>query len=135
MPLDKMPDPDEFVMTHNSMVLHMKDAPVACIIDNGNDFRYKSFFNDRTFRSIMMGFLAKDDELGLLMGFKLKIQIISDFLEYTIYPTEEFIDIVILNESIHFVNNSMDDLFSLRHIMTDQFVKTKFEFEKFKKMM
>ena len=135
MPLDKMPDPDEFVLTHNSKVLHVKGNPVACIIDNQNDSRYASLPNDPSLRASLLGFLNKHDDLGLLMGFKLKIQTDSEFFEYTVYPDEEFIDAVIFDESIHIVNDSMDNLFSLRKIVTDQFVKTRSEFDKFKKMM
>ena len=52
-----------------------------------------------------------------------------------LYPDEEFIDTVIFDETIHIINDSMKNLFSLRKINTDQFVKTRSEFEKFKKMM
>lgn len=135
MPLDKMPDPDEFVLTHNSKVLHTKGNPVACIIDNENDSRYALLSNDSSLKASLIGFLNKHDDLGLLMGFKLKIKTDAEFFEYTVYPNEEFIDAVILNETIHIINGSMENLFSLRKIVTDQFVKTKFEFDKFKKTM
>ena len=135
MPLDKMPDPDEFVLTHNSKVLHIKGNPVACILDNQNNSRYASLPNDPSLRANLMGFLNKHDDLGLLMGFKLKIQTDTEIFEYTVYPDEEFIDTVIFDESIHIVNDSMENLFSLRKIVTDQFVKTRSEFDKFKKML
>ena len=135
MPLDKMPEPDEFILTHNSKVLHAKGNPVACIIDNQNDFRYASLPNDPSLKASLIGFLNKHDDLGLLMGFKLKIQTDTEFLEYAVYPDEEFIDTVIFDETIHIINDSMKNLFSLRKINTDQFVKTRSEFEKFKKMM
>ncbi|MEX0863114.1 hypothetical protein [Nitrosopumilus sp.] len=135
MPLDKMSDPDEFVLTHNSKVLHTKGNPVACIIDNENDSRYALLSNDSSLKASLIGFLNKHDDLGLLMGFKLKIKTDTEFFEYTVYPDEEFIDAVILNETIHIINNSMENLFSLRKIVTDQFVKTKSEFDKFKKMI
>ena len=135
MPLDKMPDPDEFVLTHNSKVLHTKGTPVACIIDNQNDSRYASLPNDPSLKASLIGFLNKHDELGLLMGFKLKMQTDTEFLEYTVYPDEEFSDTVIFDETIHIINDSMENLFSLRKINTDQFVKTRSEFEKFKKMI
>lgn len=135
MPLDKMPDPDEFVLTHNSKVLHTKGNPVACIIDNQNDSRYASLPNDPSLKASLIGFLNKHDDLGLLMGFKLKIQTDTEFLEYTVYPDEAFSDTVIFDETIHVINDSMENLFSLRKINTDQFVKTRSEFEKFKKMI
>ena len=135
MPLDKMPEPDEFVLTHNSKVLHTKGNPVACIIDNQNDSRYASLPNDPSLKASLIGFLNKHDDLGLLMGFKLKIQTDTESLEYSVYPDEEFIDTVIFDETIHIINDSMENLFSLRKINTDQFVKTRSEFEKFKKMM
>jgi len=135
MPLDKMPEPDEFVLTHNSKVLHTKGNPVACVIDNQNDSRYASLPNDPSLKASLIGFLNKHDDLGLLMGFKLKIQTDTEFLEYTVYPDAEFIDTIIFDETIHIINDSMENLFSLRKINTDQFVKTRSEFEKFKKMM
>ena len=135
MPLDKMPEPDEFVLTHNSKVLHTKGNLVACIIDNQNDSRYASLPNDPSLKASLIGFLNKHDDLGLLMGFKLKIQTDTEFLEYAVYPDEEFIDTVIFDETIHIINDSMENLFSLRKINTDQFVKTRSEFEKFKKMI
>ncbi len=135
MPLDKMPEPDEFVLTHNSKVLHTKGNPVACIIDNQNDSRYASLPNDPSLKASLIGFLNKHDELGLLMGFKLKIQTDTESLEYTVYPDEVFSDTVIFDETIHIINYSMENLFSLRKINTDQFVKTRSEYEKFKKMI
>jgi len=135
MPLDKMPEPDEFILTHNSKVLHAKGNPVACIIDNQNDSKYASLPNDPSLKASLIGFLNKHDDLGLLMGFKLKIQTDTESFEYTVYPDEEFIDTVIFDETIHIINDSMENLFSLRKINTDQFVKTRSEFEKFKKMI
>lgn len=135
MPLDKMPEPDEFVLTHNSKVLHTNGNPVACIIDNQNDSRYASLPNDPSLKASLIGFLNKHDDLGLLMGFKLKIQTDTESFEFTVYPDEEFIDTVIFDETIHIINDFMENLFSLRKINTDQFVKTRSEFEKFKKMM
>ncbi len=135
MPLDKMPEPDEFVLTHNSKVLHTKGNPVACIIDNQNDSKYASLPNDPSLKASLIGFLNKHDDLGLLMGFKLKIQTDTESFEYVVYPDEEFIDTVIFDETIHIINDSMENLFSLRKINTDQFVKTRSEFEKFKKMI
>ncbi len=136
MPLDKMPDSEDFVLTHNSTVLHVKGEPVACIIDDaGNEYRYASLPNDPTLKASLIGFLNKHEDLGLLMGFKLKIQTEAEFFEYTVYPNEEFIDTVIFDESIFIINDNLENIFSLRKIVTDQFVKTKSEFEKFKKMM
>jgi hypothetical protein len=135
MPLDKMPEPDEFVLTHNSKVLHTKGNPVACIIDNQNDSKYASLPNDPSLKASLIGFLNKHDDLGLLMGFKLKIQTNTESFEYAVYPDEVFIDTVIFDETIHIINDSMENLFSLRKINTDQFVKTRTEFEKFKKMI
>ncbi len=134
MPLDKMPEPDKFVLTHNSKILHVKGNPVACIIDNQNDSRY-ALLTDPSLKASLVGFLNKHDDLGLLMGFKLKMQIDAESFDYTVYPDEEFVDTVIFAETIHIINDSMENLFSLRKINTDQFVKTRSEFEKFKKMM
>ena len=137
MPLDKMPDVEEFALTHDYTVLHTQGKPVACIIDNNldNESRYASLPNDSSLRASLTGFLNKHDDLGLLMGFKLKIQTDTEFFEYTVYPNDEFIDSVIFDESIFIINGKMDNLFSLRKIVTDQFVKTRSEFEKFKQMM
>ena len=135
MPLDKMPDPDEFVLTHNFKILHTNGNPVACIIDNQNDSKYASLPNDSSLKASLIGFLNKHDDLGLLMGFKLKIKTDTESFEYAVYPDEEFIDTVIFDETIHIINDSMENLFSLRKINTDQFVKTRSEFEKFKKMI
>lgn len=136
MPLDKIPNSEKFVLTHNSTVLHTKGKPVACIIDDTqNDSRYASLPNDSTLRASLTGFLNKHDDLGLLMGFKLTIQTDTKSFEYTVYPNEEFIDTVIFDESIFIINDKMENLFSLRKIVTDQFVKTRSEFDKFKKMM
>ena len=82
-----------------------------------------------------MGFLNKDEELGLFMGFKLKIQTDNDNFEYTVYPNDEFIDAVIFTESVAIINKKLENLFLLQKIMTDQFVKTRSEFEKFQNML
>ena len=137
MPLDKMPDSEEFMVTHKSVILHVKGTPVACIVDENSEniLRYDAIKNDTSLRASLVGFLNKDDELGLFMGFKLKIQTDDDFLEYTVYPNDELIDTIIFEESIFIINEKLENLFSIQKIMTDQFVKTKSEFEKFQKMI
>ena len=102
MPLDKIPNPEEFTLTHNSVVLHTQGKPVACIIDKNieNISRYASLPNDPSLKASLIGFLNKHDDLGLLMGFKLKIQTDAEFFEYTVYPNDEFIVCVIFDESI-----------------------------------
>ena len=72
--------------------------------------------------------------MGLLMGFKFKIQINNELLEYTSYPNNEFIDAIILNEMIFIIDNQMKQIFSCK-ILTDQFVKTKSELDKFQKIL
>ena len=137
MPLDKMPDSEEFMVTHKSVILHVKGTPVACIVDENSEniLRYDAIKNDTSLRASLVGFLNKDDELGLFMGFKLKIQTDDDFLEYIVYPNDELIDTIIFEESIFIINEKLENLFSIQKIMTDQFVKTKSEFEKFQKMI
>ena len=137
MPLDKMPDSEEFVPTHRSTLLHKDGNPVACIIDTTvkNVSRYAKLVDDHTLQASLTGFLNKHDELGLLMGFKLAIQTADDFFEFTVYPKEEFIDTVIFNESIFIINEKLDNLFYLKKIVTDQFVKTLVEFKKFQKQI
>jgi hypothetical protein len=132
-----MPDSEEFMVTHKSVILHVKGTPVACIVDENSEniLRYDAIKNDTSFRASLIGFLNKDDELGLFMGFKLKIQTDDDFLEYTVYPNDELIDTIIFEESIFIINEKLENLFSIQKIMTDQFVKTKSEFEKFQKMI
>ena len=137
MPLDKMPNTEDFIPTHKSTVLHINETPVACIIDENieNRSRYELLSGNPSLRASIVGFLNKDEDLGLLMGFKLKIQTDDDFFEYTVYPNEELIDTIIFEESIFIINEKLEHLFSIQKIMTDQFVKTKFEFEKFQKMI
>lgn len=137
MPLDKMPNSEEFIPTHKSIILHRNGIPAACIIDKQiqNKSRYELLSNNTLLRASLVGFLNKDEELGLFMGFKLKIQTDDDFFEYTVYPNDEFIDTVIFEESIFIINEKLENLFSLQKIMTDQFVKTRSEFEKFQKMI
>ena len=137
MPLDKMPDSEDFVQTHKSVILHIKGKPVACIVDeeNSNCPRYEMLRSSKSVKASLIGFLNKHDSLGLLMGCKLIIQ--HDYeekFEFTTYPDEEFIDAVIINETIFIISKKLDVLFSMK-ILTDQFVKTKTEFEKFKKML
>ena len=81
----------------------------------------------------MRGFLNKHEEIGLIIGCKFKIQVNEQLLEYTVYPSTDFIDSVIFNEMIFIIDNEMNQIFSCK-ILTDQFVKTKSEFDKFKKI-
>lgn len=137
MPLDKMPNSEEFIPTHKSTILHVHETPIACIIDENsqNNLRYDAIINNSSLRASLVGFLNKDEELGLFMGFKLKIQTNDDYFEYTVYPNEQFIDTVIFEESIVIINEKLENLFILKKIMTDQFVKTRSEFEKFQKII
>ena len=131
-----MPNSEEFIPTHKSTILHVNGTPIACIIDNNleNKSRYDTI-EKSSLRASLVGFLNKDEELGLFMGFKLKIQTDDDFFEYTVYPNEQFIDTIIFEESIIIINKKLETLFSIQKIMTDQFVKTRSEFEKFQKII
>ena len=131
-----MPNSEEFIPTHKSTILHVNGTPIACIIDD--DLQNKSRYNaieKSSLRASLVGFLNKDEELGLFMGFKLKIQTDDDYFEYTVYPNDQFIDTIIFEESIVIINQKLETLFSIQKIMTDQFVKTRSEFEKFQKII
>jgi len=136
MPLDKIEDTEEYVQTHKSLVLHIKNNPVGCIIEENyeNKNKYSSIEKESEIKASIRGFLNKHEDIGLLMGFKFKIQINNEILEYTSYPNNEFIDAIILNEMIFVVDNQMEQIFSCK-ILTDQFVKTKSELDKFQKIL
>ena len=132
MPLDKMSNTEDFVPTHKSVILHLQGKPVACVIDTQNN--YDGIHTDPSLRANLTGFLNKDEEIGLLFGFKLIISSEEKSFEYTVYPNDQLIDTLIFNEIICIINSEMDQLFSLK-INTDQFVKTKSEFDKFQNML
>ena len=135
VPLDKIENVEDFIPTHKSTILHIKNRPVACIVDESDDAkRYDDLKKNPSIRASLLGFLNKDDELGLLMGIKLTIKSDDDSLQFTVYPSEEFIDTVIFDETIYIIDNKMDVLMFLK-LHTDQFVKTKSEYEKFKKLI
>ena len=136
MPLDKIENIEEYVKTHESLVLHIKNNPVGCIIEenNENKSKYSLIEKKSEVKASIRGFLNKHEDAGLLMGFKFKIQINNEILEYTSYPNEEFIDAIILNEMIFVIDNKMKQVFSCK-ISTDQFVKTKSELNKFQKIL
>jgi hypothetical protein len=136
MPLDKIEDTEEYDKTHESLILHIKNNPVGCIIEenNQNKSKYSLIEKKSDVKASIRGFLNKHEEAGLLMGFKFKIQINDETLEYTVYPNDEFIDAVILNEMIFVIDNQMGQIFSCK-ILTDQFVKTKSELDKFQKIL
>ena len=124
MPLDKIENIEEYVKTHESLVLHIKNNPVGCIIEenNENKSKYSLVEKKSEVKASIRGFLNKHEDAGLLMGFKFKIQINNEILEYTSYPNEEFIEAIILNEIIFVIDNKMKQMFSCK-ISTDQFVK------------
>jgi hypothetical protein len=136
MPLDKIENIEEYIKTHESLVLHIKNNPVGCIIEenNENKSKYSLIEKKSEVKASIRGFLNKHEDVGLLMGFKFKIQINNDILEYTSYPNEEFIEAIILNEMIFVIDNKMKQMFSCK-ISTDQFVKTKSELNKFQKIL
>ena len=136
MPLDKINDIEKYVQTHKSLILHIKNNPVGCIIEENdvNKNKYSRIKNKLEIKASIIGFLNKHEDEGLLMGFKFKIQINNEILEYTSYPNNEFIDAIILNEVIFIIDNKMKQIFSCK-ILTDQFVKTKSEFDKFQKIL
>jgi len=136
MPLDKIENTKEYVKTHESLILHIKNNPVGCIIEENEDnkIKYSSLEKESEIKASIRGFLNKHEDMGLLMGFKFKIQINNELLEYTSYPNNEFIDAIILNEMIFIIDNQMKQIFSCK-ISTDQFVKTKSELDKFLKIL
>ncbi len=136
MPLDKIEDIEKFIHTHKTLILHIRDNPVACIVEENfeNISKYTSIENKSKIKASLKGFLNKHEEIGLLIGCKFKVQINDEILEYTSYPTNEFIDAVILNEMIFLIDSQMKQIFSCK-ILTDQFVKTKSEFNKFQEIL
>ena len=136
MPLDKIENIEEYVKTHESLDLHIKNNPVGCKIEenNENKSKYSLIEKKSEVKASIRGFLNKHEDVGLLMGFKFKIQINNEILEYTSYPNEEFIDAIILNEMIFVIDSKMKQIFSCK-ISTDQFVKTKSELNKFQKIL
>ena len=136
MPLDKIEDTKEYDKTHESLILHIKNNPVGCIIEENskNKSKYSLIEKKSEIKASIRGFLNKHEDMGLLMGFKFKIQINNEILEYTSYPNNEFIDAIILNEMIFIIDNQMKQIFSCK-ILTDQFVKTKSELDKFQKIL
>ena len=135
MPLDKIKEVEEYAETHKSSVLHIQNNPVGCIIENNseNRLKFESLENQSQIKASLRGFLNKHEEMGLVMGCKFKIEINQELLEYTVYPSMDFIESIIFNETIFLIDNKMNQIFSCK-ILTDQFVKTKSEFEKFKKL-
>ena len=136
MPLDKIESTEDYAPTHQSVVLHSNGNPIACILDwtQSNHERYEKI-SKTNLKASITGFLNKDDELGLLFGFKLKMKTNDEFFEFTVYPNEEFIDTVIFDESICIIDEKLNTLFYLKNVVTDQFVKSKTEFDKFKKIL
>ena len=136
MPLDKIENIEEYVKTHESLVLHIKNNPVGCIIEENEKkiSKYLQIEKKSEMKASIRGFLNKHEDAGLLMGFKFKIQINNEILEYTSYPNEDFIDSIILNEMIFVIDKKMKQIFSCK-ISTDQFVKTKSELNKFQKIL
>ncbi len=136
MPLDKIEDTEEYAKTHESLILHIKNNPVGCIIEKNNESKskYSLIKKKSNVKASIRGFLNKHEDAGLLMGFKFKIQINDEILEYTVYPNDEFIDAIILNEMIFVIDDKMKQIFSCK-ILTDQFVKTKSELDKFQKIL
>ena len=136
MPLDKIENIEEYVKTHESLVLHIKNNPVGCIVEENEKkiSKYLQIEKKSEMKASIRGFLNKHEDAGLLMGFKFKIQINNEILEYTSYPNEDFIDAIILNEMIFVIDKKMKQIFSCK-ISTDQFVKTKSELNKFQKIL
>jgi hypothetical protein len=136
MPLDKIENIEEYVKTHESLVLHIKNNPVGCIVEENEKkiSKYLQMEKKLEMKASIRGFLNKHEDAGLLMGFKFKIQINNEILEYTSYPNEDFIDAIILNEMIFVIDKKMKQIFSCK-ISTDQFVKTKSELNKFQKIL
>ena len=136
MPLDKIQDVEKYIQTHASLILHIKGNPVACIVEEmfENKIKYDSLEKKSEIKASLSGFLNKHEEIGLLMGFKLRIQVSEQIFEYTSYPTDEFIDTVMFNEKIFLIDEQMNQIISFK-ILTDQFVKTKSELDKFKKLL
>ena len=136
MPLDKIENTETYIQTHKALVLHIKNNPVGCIIEKNNESKskYSLIKKKSDVKASIRGFLNKHEDAGLLMGFKFKIQINDEILEYTVYPNDEFIDAIILNEMIFVIDDKMKQIFSCK-ILTDQFVKTKSELDKFQKIL
>ena len=136
MPLDKIETTEDYVPTHQSVVLHSNGNPIACILDKNesNKVRYETI-SKSSLKASITGFLNKDEALGLLFGFKLQMKSGESFFEFTVYPNEEFIDTVIFDESLCIIDEKLNTLFYLKNVVTDQFVKTKTEFDKFKKIL
>ena len=116
MPLDKIQDVEKYIQTHKSLILHIKGNPVACVVEEifENKSKYDLTEKKSEIKASLSGFLNKHEEIGLLMGFKLRIQVSDQILEYTSYPTDEFIDTVIFNEKIFLIDEKMNQIVSFK---------------------
>ena len=88
MPLDKIEDTEEYAKTHESLILHIKNNPVGCIIEknNENKNKYSLIEKKSDVKASIRGFLNKHEEARFVNGIKFKIQINNEILEYTVYP-------------------------------------------------
>ena len=57
-----MPDSEQFVPTHRSIVLHQNGNPAACILDktDQNSVKYSLLANDTSLKASLTGFLNKE---------------------------------------------------------------------------
>ena len=106
---------DPIDVTHQCKVLHVKGHPIACIIDEEpqNKQRYDSFSDNPNLQARLNPMVSESKDHGWIMILNLSVKSLDDKMDFTIFPDDEFIEVLINNAEITFVDGFMRGIFSI----------------------
>ena len=116
MPIKETPaNSDHADITHPCKVYHISGHPIACIIDDNpqNKQRYDSFSENPTLQARLVPMVVETKEYGWAMILNLSVKSSSDIMDFTIFPDDEFIEVLIANAEINFCDPTPKPIFSL----------------------
>ena len=106
---------DHVDITHQCKVYHLGGHPIACIIEDNpqNKQRYDSFSDNPSLQERLDPMIVESKDYGWAMILKLSVQSSSDKMDFTIFPDDEFIEVLINSAEINFADHTPKPIFSM----------------------
>lgn len=116
MPIKGMPsNVDHVNISHQCKIYHISGYPLACIVEENmlNKQRYDSFSDNPTLEARVIPKVVETKDHGWSMIIELSVRSSTDQMDFTIFPDDEFIEVLINNAEINFTDPTPKPIFSM----------------------
>lgn len=116
MPIKEVPNNIDHVnISHQCKIYHISGHPIACIVEENmqNKQRYDSFSDNPTLQARVIPKVVETKDHGWGMIIELNVKSSTDQMDFTIFPDDEFIEVLINNAEINFTDPTPKPIFSM----------------------